>query len=220
MWELAACKNRTPPWPAVSMQRSENVLDIFVLCILRRSCEQLLSLQACIYITDCQIPTLRFNNLNARSNALRIDGLLAAICTQQSRLLSRTLKRPLLDIVTRVGRLGRSSSSSSSSLFSLPKGVQRNESRVPLGLLAIVVEFGPGGAASPQTSEPAGDGERPGATREHNIVSSVRSLRFSPVIRWMETLTTKTKLQPLRGKRGCRQNPTQRLRPHIQSHRH
>ena len=176
----------TLAYGTVSMQRSENVLEIFVLCILRRSCEQLLSLQVCIYHTDCQIPTLRFNNLNARSNALRIGGLLAAICTQQSRLLSRTLKRPLLDIVTGIGRLGRSSS------FSLPKGVQRNEIRVPLGLLTIVVEFGPGGAASPQTSEPAGNGERPGATREHNIVSSVRSLGFSPVIRWMETLTAKT----------------------------
>lgn len=169
------------------MQRSENVLDIFVLCILGRSCKQLLSLQACLYHTDCQIPTLRFNNLNARSNALRIDGLLAAICTQQSRLLSRTLKRPLLDIVTGIGRLGRFSSS-----FSLPKGVQRNVRGVPLGLLAIVEEFGPGGGASPQTSEPAGNDERPGATREHDIVSSVRSLGSCPVIRWMETLTAKT----------------------------
>ena len=218
-----------------SMQRSENVLGIFVLCILRRSCEQLLSLQACLYHTDCQIPTLRFNNLIARSNALRIDGLLAAIRTQQSRLLSRTLKRPLLDIVTGIRRLGRSSSSSSSSppppppspppppppppprhppppptppCSRFPKGFSGTRAVFPLAFWQLLYSLVPVALHPPrQASQPA---TANGPVLLGSIISSVQSEPWD----FLRSLDGWRHLQPRRSCNRCEANEVAGRTPH------
>ena len=82
----------------------------------------------------------------------KVDRFLAAIHIQKCRLLSRTLKRPLLDIDTRIDGFGH--------FVSLPKLGNiwnlRVGTGVPHRFLAVVIHLGPGGTAAPQTSKPAG----------------------------------------------------------------
>ena len=90
---------------------------------------------------------------------------------QESRLLSRTLKRPLLDVDAWVGRLG----------FVLPftKGMELN--RVPFRPFAIVEYLDPGGAASSQTGEPPDSNEWASAN-QGKLLSVMRKLEVLAVI--------------------------------------
>ena len=78
---------------------------------------------------------LNSSTLNAQR--LRVDGLLAVVCIQEARLLTRARERPLLDSDTGISRL--------LCFFSLSNG-KRDKTiwvRISLRLLAVIEHLGP-----------------------------------------------------------------------------
>lgn len=102
---------------------------------------------------DARRSTLNAKRSTLNAQRLRVDGLLAVVCIQEARLLTRARERPLLNSDTGISRLLR--------FFSLSNG-KRDKTiwvRISIRLLAVIEHLGPCSSAPSQACKPPDSNE-------------------------------------------------------------